>query len=87
MKIALYIEDGLEQLVLTPESDTEKALLGKLHDGSRTLAIHKGAFWNCKGGWTRHTPHQTNYGYGYEASEGDESTMIVLRPTQEMPND
>ena len=30
MKIALYIEDGLEQIVLTPEGDTEKAILGKL---------------------------------------------------------
>jgi hypothetical protein len=26
MKIALYIEDGLEQIVLTPTSDTEKAM-------------------------------------------------------------
>ncbi len=25
MKIALYIEDGLEQIVLTPESDTEES--------------------------------------------------------------
>jgi hypothetical protein len=80
MKIALYIEDGLEQIVLTPESDTEKGILGKLHDGSRELEIHRGSFFNCKGGWVRHTPFQTHYDYGYTAKDGDESSMIVLRP-------
>ena len=69
MKIALYIEDGLEQIVLTPESDTEKGILGKLHDGSRELNIHKGQFYPCRGGWTRHG-----------AQAGDTSSIIVLRP-------
>jgi hypothetical protein len=82
MKIALYIEDGLEQIVLTPESDAEKGILGKLHDGSRELGIHKGSFFNCRGGWTRYTPFQTHFDYGYTATDGDESTMIVLRPAQ-----
>ena len=71
MKIALYIEDGLEQIVLTPESETEKAILGKLHDGSRSLEIKRGSFYACQGGWTRH-----------EASADDASTMIVLRAPQ-----
>ena len=66
MKIALYIEDGLEQIVLTPQSDTEKAILGKLHDGSRELSIKKGCFHVCQGGWTRQYAEDT-------------STMIVLR--------
>lgn len=68
MKIALYIEDGLEQIVLTPESDTEKDILGKLHDGSRELSIKKGSFYECRGGWMRN------------GVSGDPSTMIVLRP-------
>ncbi|EJU14948.1 hypothetical protein LH128_01192 [Sphingomonas sp. LH128] len=77
MKIALYIEDGREQIVLTPTSQTEKALLGKLHDGSRELSIHAGSFYACRGGWTR------------QGETRDESTMIVLDeksvspPTQE----
>jgi hypothetical protein len=66
MKIALYIEDGLEQIVLTPDSDTEKSLLGKLHDGTRTLAIHRGSFYQCQGGWVRQY-------------SDDASTIIVLR--------
>ena len=70
MKIALYIQDGLEQIVLTPEGDTEKAILGKLHDGSRQLSILRGSFFECRGGWVRQ-------------SSADESTMIVLRPMPE----
>lgn len=68
MKIALYIEDGLEQIVLTAQSETEKGILGKLHDGSRQLDIKKGAFYACNGGWTRH------------ASRDDSSTIIILTP-------
>ena len=68
MKIALYIEEGLEQIVLTPESNTEKGILGKLTDGSRELSIRNGSFYECQGGWVR---QRTD----------DASTMIVLRPT------
>lgn len=73
MKIALYIEDGLEQIVLTPDSATEKAILDKIHDGSRALAIRRGAFYGCRGGWTR-----WKQGGAYNAFVDDESTMIVL---------
>lgn len=68
MKIALYIEDGLEQIVLTPDSPSETALLGKLHDGTRELSVYRGSFYECAGGWVRH------------AKKDDSSTMIVLRP-------
>lgn len=74
MKIALYIEDGLEQIVLTPEGETEKGILGKMHDGTRSLEIKRGTFYGCVGGWTRHG----------EKSR-DESTMVVLRPLTEKP--
>ena len=82
MKIALYIEDGLEQIVLTPEGDTEKAILGKIHDGTRCLDIKRGSFFACKGGWTRHGVHHTSDLYG-RASVNDESTMIILRAKAE----
>ena len=65
MKIALYIEDGREQIVLTPQGDTEKKILAKLHEGSRKLSIHQGSFYACQGGWTRQGPD-------------DVSTIIVL---------
>lgn len=66
MKIALYIEDGLEQIVLTPQTETEKAILRKLEDGSRELSIKRGSFYECQGGYFRQ-------------SSSDNSTIIVLR--------
>jgi hypothetical protein len=79
MKIALYIEDGLEQIVLTAESDTERSILAKLHDGERDLSIKRGGFYPCQGGWVR---QHRRYGslYGGDTDRDDDSTMIVLRP-------
>lgn len=68
MKIALFIEDGREQLVLTPESGHERALLGKLTDpgaSERVLSIYRGSFYACQGGWTRQR-------------DTDDSAIIVL---------
>ena len=69
MKIALYIENGLEQIVLTPETETEKGIVGKMHDSTRTLSVYRGSFYACAGGWTRH-------------QDTSESTIIVLRPKE-----
>lgn len=82
MKISLYIEDGLEQIVLTPESETEKGIIGKLSDGTRQLDIKKGSFFKCRGGWMRHGIHSTGEDfYGHtKIEENDESTMIILTP-------
>lgn len=86
MKIALYIEDGLEQIVLTPESETEKGIVGKLHDGTRDLSIKSGQFYDCNGGWKRQAD---TYDYHYSSFDRrrntDNSTMIVLRPKPPEP--
>ena len=83
MKIALYIEDGLEQIVLTPESETEKGILGKLSDGSRELSIKRGTFYGCQGGWTRWGESYMGSGVHFAREQDkDESTMIVLRPAK-----
>jgi len=65
MKIALYIEDGLEQIVLTPETDTEKGILGKINRPDLITRIYTGGFYACQGGWTRQ-------------SSGKDSTIICL---------
>jgi len=72
VKIALYIEDGLEQLVLTPESEHERNLLGLLNSSERVMEIYKGTFYGCRGGWMRWA--QSN-----QWNAEDASTMIVLR--------
>lgn len=86
MKIALYIEDGLEQIVLTPDSATEKAILDKIHDGTRALTIERGAFYGCRGGWTRWKEPPRSSIYDRLTPESDESTMIVLRPAPPAPS-
>lgn len=70
MKIALYIEDGLEQIVLTPESATEKGILGKID--ARSIEIRHGGFYACMGGWTRQR-------------DSEESTILVLTSSPKEP--
>ena len=66
MKIALYIEDGREQIALTPETETERWLIAKLHElNTRVVNILKGEFYACQGGWSRH-------------GTGQQSTLIVI---------
>jgi hypothetical protein len=68
VKIALYIEDGLEQIVLSAQTKSEQSILDKLHDGDRSLSIKKGGFYECQGGWVRHGTY-----------DPDHSTILVLR--------
>jgi hypothetical protein len=77
MKIALYIEDGLEQIVLTPETETERSILGKMHDGSREFSLKRGSFYQTRGGWQRY--HAQWGDFSGSSSADDESTMIILR--------
>lgn len=59
MKIALYIENGSQQIVLTPENDTEKQILAKMH-GRPNFSVYKGSFYQCQGGWVRHGSDDTS---------------------------
>lgn len=86
MITAFYIEDGLEQIVLTPETEHEKKMLALLHDSSRTISIKSGAFYHCQGGWVRHGEILRGWSYGYENKrKDDESTMLVLRRGETAP--
>lgn len=77
MKIALYIEDGIEQIILTPQTPVEKSILAKLHDASRTVDLKRGQFYECRGGWVRFNGNGLNAETNVETST--DSTMIVLR--------
>lgn len=68
MKIALVITDGLEQFVLTPETDVERKLVDVLTDrDAHDILIKSGSFYECQGGYMRH-------------GTGTDSAFIVLRP-------
>ena len=65
MKIALVIADDREQIVLTPETAAEKALVNLLGLETRNLRMHRGSFYNCQGGY-------------YRQGAGDESVILVF---------
>lgn len=83
MKFAFVLTDGLEQFVLTPETDTEKKLVAALTEKSadREMSIHRGGFYECRGGWFR---ERRRYREIYSGSnlEDDDSAIICLRPAQ-----
>lgn len=54
MKVAIYFENGVTQIVLTPEDNFEKASLEHLHRQDSKLSVHRGSFYHCQGGWVRH---------------------------------
>ena len=71
MKTAIYIEDGLTQLVLTPESDFEQGIVSKVDKGEHSVRIYTGVFYHCQGGWVRQrAPYQT--------AQDDNSLIIVM---------
>lgn len=51
MKTAIYIEDGVTQLVLTPENEWEKSVVAKITGNETTIL--RGSFYKCQGGWNR----------------------------------
>jgi hypothetical protein len=53
MKVAVYISEGITQLVLTPESDWEKTIVKQVAAGERQSRIYYGSFYECQGGWVR----------------------------------
>lgn len=77
MKIALYIEDGLEQIVLTPETETEKRLLALLHADTRDISILTAQLYIGRDS----ALHIANPGY----SSVKDSTFIIMRPKPPEP--
>lgn len=57
MKTAIYIEDGVVQLVITPESKFEKNALSSFQEKPLGAEIFAGSFYDCRGGWARQTAH------------------------------
>lgn len=81
MKTAIYIEDGVVQLVLTPESDWEKNAMASFADKPTETRIFSGTFYDCRGGWTRQKR------YFAEADETEDKSIIIriARPAAPEP--
>jgi hypothetical protein len=83
MKTAIYIEDGIVQLVLTPESVFEKNALGSFYSKPLDVKMFNGTFYDCAGGWTRQsdTPDYTSFGAGMDRAPDS----LMLRITEAKP--
>lgn len=60
MKTAIYIEDGVTQLVLTPDNKFEQDVVGRIESVDTRVAIYRGEFYHCQGGWNRHGGGETS---------------------------
>lgn len=77
MKTAIYIEDGVLQVVLTPEEQFEKDTFRKFHDKNLRIAAFSGSFYDCRGGWVRQTAYADTQGYAYSSSKQEDQSWIV----------
>ena len=80
MKTAIYIEDGVVQLVITPESDFEKNALKSFGEKPLEAELFAGSFYDCRGGWTRQTEIYPAL-HGLEKN-ADRSLILRMQPKQ-----
>lgn len=75
MKTAIYIEDGVVQLVITPESEFEKNALSGFRDKPLDAKLFVGSFYDCRGGWVRQSRYYMPHGMG----DQDSDQSLILR--------
>lgn len=51
MKVALYIEDGMMQLALSPQNEWEKNVLRNITEHAKNVTIHRAEFYRTGGGY------------------------------------
>lgn len=90
MKTAIIIHDNIKQIVLTPESDSDKEVCRMFTpDKAIDLAIHKGTLYD--------NPYSHRVGrFGVDiamcqgnylrAYDNQESVMLILSPSQKNPD-
>lgn len=76
MKTAIYIEGGVVQLVITPESDFEKNALSSLETDGLEAKIFSGTFYDCRGGWVRQKEY---YQAGMVGNNNDKSIILTVK--------
>lgn len=74
MKTAIYIEDGVVQLVLTPESKFEKNALSSFREKPLEAVMFAGSFYDCRGGWIRQSRY---YPTGMGIQEHEDASLIL----------
>jgi hypothetical protein len=82
MKTAIYIADGVTQLVLTPETDYERSVLDTLGNGEQRAKMFKGSFYECSGGWVRQT---SSFSSDYSGYNRERDSSLIVRVDRESP--
>jgi hypothetical protein len=61
VRSAIYIEQGVTQVVLTPENEWERNALRMVYGAMRagSASAYEGEFYYCQGGWNRWSPHES----------------------------
>lgn len=83
MKTAIYIEDGVVQLVITPQNDFEKNALRSFSENKEDSAkveatIFRGTFYDCRGGWVRQTTYRP---MAWDGGESEDRSLIIRSVT------
>lgn len=79
MKTAIYIEDGVVQLVITPETDFEKNALKSFSLSPMEAKVFSGSFYDCRGGWVRQSEYYPSSPY----SDNDDQSLIIKMEQRE----
>ena len=76
MKTVVYIEDGVVQLVLTPENEFEKNAFKafKPVNGVINASFYEGEFYDCQGGWSRRRGYEQDW--PHSGHKGNNSLII-----------
>jgi hypothetical protein len=78
MKTAIYIEEGIVQLVITPQNEFEKNALSSFKDKPLDAKVYSGSFYDCRGVWTR----QTEVYQSMQGLKDNSDQSLILRMTQ-----
>lgn len=81
MRTAIYIEDGVVQLVITPESQFEKDAIRSFEGKPTETKIFAGTFYDCRGGWVRQ--RDVSQGNMYAGLDNSDRSLILTVRRQE----
>ena len=80
MKTAIYLENGVTQVVLTADGEWEKSVLAQLEGGE--LQVFRGKFYECAGGWFRQSLVEEHGQFTQQLRDPDSLMLRVNRTTR-----
>jgi len=83
VKTAIYVEDGVIQVVLTPETDFEKDSLHIFGNKPLKVEMFEGSFYDCRGGWVRQNQYFRTQ-YNWDNNNRDNSLILKVSDEPEI---